>query len=191
MIRKLKVNAVKRYQPHTVTEGCPHCNAENTFEWDPEQEGYKAYCCHCGSEMMLCTECMGADDNPTCKCDWHQCNGECLCFRRCQNNNPTEKTLDKLTDEEYNLLNKIARKTKMDCWFAIDGDEYEGKEWIVDIEEEITYDLKEGIDYLMQGLDCIENFTACNLTSKEVLTLNDLLNKLELPTISNYLGYAQ
>ena len=53
-----------------VTEVCSGCNNENTIIWDCEQDGYVAYCPHCGEKMMLCDACRHADDNPKMFCDW-------------------------------------------------------------------------------------------------------------------------
>jgi len=46
-----------------VTEVCPECGTENTISWDVEDAGYRAYCPHCGTPMLLCSEC--AD-----RCGW-------------------------------------------------------------------------------------------------------------------------
>lgn len=40
-----------------VTEVCPSCEAEVTMIWDVNQDGYKAYCPHCGGRLMLCSMC--------------------------------------------------------------------------------------------------------------------------------------
>ena len=40
-----------------VTEVCPECGAENAISWDVEDAGYRAYCPHCGTPMLLCSEC--------------------------------------------------------------------------------------------------------------------------------------
>lgn len=65
-----------------VVEVCPHCDTENVFVWDVEEEGYKAFCPRCGKEMMLCDECMHADDNQGQACDW---SGKDGCFRNRRN----------------------------------------------------------------------------------------------------------
>lgn len=45
-------------QRGTVTEWCSACETENTIVgWDTEKDGLTAYCPHCGSLMMLCSEC--------------------------------------------------------------------------------------------------------------------------------------
>ena len=54
-------------------EVCPHCGNENVYEnIDPVAVGYKMVCNGCGAEIMLCDECMHADDNPCGKCNWHE-----------------------------------------------------------------------------------------------------------------------
>lgn len=66
-------NPIQQYE---VVEVCPECGAENIMTWDVETEGYVAYCPHCGSKMMLCDECLHADDAKV--CDWCACRG---CYR--------------------------------------------------------------------------------------------------------------
>ena len=84
-----------------------------------------------------------------------------------------------LTIEEYNLLNKIAEKTKTDCWFLIEQDS-DGTDYIYDLEEDVRLDLEVGIDMLMEAIDCKENYESCNLTVDEESVLNELLKKLNL-----------
>lgn len=48
---------IKRTTSTEVTELCSECMSENTFQWDVSQDGYKAYCPHCGSRLMLCGIC--------------------------------------------------------------------------------------------------------------------------------------
>ena len=66
---------------YEITDVCPHCEAENSFPWDTEKDGYVAKCTECGSPMMLCDDCRHADDNPEGMCDWHECNGWSVCWR--------------------------------------------------------------------------------------------------------------
>ena len=51
-------------QEKLIVELCPECGAENAIAWYIEDAGYKAYCPHCGTPMMLCSMC---DREP---CDW-------------------------------------------------------------------------------------------------------------------------
>lgn len=62
-----------------IVEVCPHCEAENTRMWDAEKSGYEIRCSNCHKKMMLCDECLHAEDNLGGKCDWSQKNG---CFRK-------------------------------------------------------------------------------------------------------------
>lgn len=54
----------------TVTEVCPHCEAENTIAWDTDKEGYTAYCPRCGKKMMLCDDCRHSPGFTA--CDWEE-----------------------------------------------------------------------------------------------------------------------
>ncbi len=61
----------EKYYTETV-EVCPHCECENVFSnWDCKTQGYIATCWQCGKQIMLCDECLHADDNPYQYCDWH------------------------------------------------------------------------------------------------------------------------
>lgn len=56
----------------------------------------------------------------------------------------------RLTDDEYNALNQIASKTKMDCWFYIlEEDEHDV---ILDLENNKKLSLEKGISQLMEGI---------------------------------------
>lgn len=71
-------------EPYTeAVEVCPHCVSENVFpNWDVQKQGYVAKCQHCGEEIMLCDECLHADDNECRRCDWHESSdGTGHCFR--------------------------------------------------------------------------------------------------------------
>lgn len=55
-----------------AVETCPHCGSENVFgNWDVETQGYVVKCWQCGNEILLCDECLHADDNSGRRCDWH------------------------------------------------------------------------------------------------------------------------
>lgn len=95
-------------------------------------------------------------------------------------------TVDQLTDDEHDILIKVARNTRMDCWFCLDYDDYEDVDFVLDTENEESYNLKDGIDQLMQGLDCIENIENCNLSVKETMILNKLLERIGLPGLYDY-----
>lgn len=84
-----------------------------------------------------------------------------------------------LTDAEYNVLNKIADRTGMDCWFLINQDRY-GTDYIWDCEESKRMCLSTGIEMLCEGLDCQENYDSCELTEEEDKAFRGLLNKLNI-----------
>ena len=67
-----------------------------------------------------------------------------------------------LTAAQYGVLNKIARRTKMDCWFLIKQDK-NGDDYVYDLEEGASIELADGITGLMEGLDCSENIESCHL----------------------------
>ena len=56
-----------------------------------------------------------------------------------------------LSENEYNALDKIARQTKMDCWFLIEQDE-SGRDYVRDLETGEAFDLKEGVIELVSGI---------------------------------------
>ena len=69
----------------------------------------------------------------------------------------------RLTGDEYNALNQIASKTKMDCWFYIlEEDE---RDVILDLENDKKLSLEEGISQLMEGI--IDPLTEYGLSEEE------------------------
>lgn len=84
-----------------------------------------------------------------------------------------------LTTAEYAVLNKIARRTKMDCWFCIKQTQTR-QDYVFDLEEEIDLDLSMGVGYLMEGLDCPENIESCDLNWIEKSVLVELLKTLDV-----------
>ena len=69
----------KDNEKYLVTETCPHCDGEITLSWDVQLAGYRIHCPVCGEKIMLCDECLHADDNEGRYCDWNKCGG---CFRQ-------------------------------------------------------------------------------------------------------------
>lgn len=57
-----------------------------------------------------------------------------------------------LSSEEYNLLTKIARKSKMDCWFLIKQTK-KGEDYVYDFENRKKISLRTGIRQLMEGIE--------------------------------------
>lgn len=84
-----------------------------------------------------------------------------------------------LTDAEFDVLNEIAYRTGMDCWFYIEQDS-DGTDYVWDCEESKSICLKTGIEMLCEGLDCQENYDSCELTEEEDEVFRGLLNKLNI-----------
>lgn len=83
-----------------------------------------------------------------------------------------------LTAGQYSVLSKIARRTKMDCWFSIK--QLDGQDYVYDLEECMCLELSEGIGYLMEGLDCPENVESCDLNWIEKSVLRELCDLLNI-----------
>lgn len=78
-----------------------------------------------------------------------------------------------LTDKEYNLLNNIATKTRMDCWFSIKQDK-NGNDYIFDLENNKRIALSTGVRELIEGIDNINELLNCD----EIQILIELLINL-------------
>jgi hypothetical protein len=81
-----------------------------------------------------------------------------------------------LTTAQYSVLNKIARRTKMDCWFLIK--QRDDQDYVYDLEEGVDMTLSDGICCLMDGIDCPENLAVCELNWIEKSVLRELCNVL-------------
>jgi len=54
---------------YTVVECCPHCMNEIEMTWDTDTKGFKAFCPVCGKRLMLCDECLHAENSLGCDYD--------------------------------------------------------------------------------------------------------------------------
>ena len=79
-----------------------------------------------------------------------------------------------LTNAEYNVLNKIASQTKMDCWFWLT--EYKNSDCVIDLEEGMVLTLRHGVSMLNDGIVP----ELLNLTAEEIDTYTNLLKELEI-----------
>lgn len=80
-----------------------------------------------------------------------------------------------LSDAEYNVLNRIASQTKMDCWFHIGTDE-NGGDCVFDLENQEWISLRNGVLMLNDGI--VPELT--KLTNEEILVYSDLLQALDI-----------
>lgn len=62
-----------------VVEVCPECGEENIMQWDFERYGLNAFCPACGSQMMLCDECMHREEYDSI-CGSKNADGKCKHF---------------------------------------------------------------------------------------------------------------
>ena len=89
------------------------------------------------------------------------------------------KAYKTLTDYEYNVLSKVARKTGSDCWFVIKQDCH-GTDYVYDWEEGKRMCLRTGVGILADSIDCQENFDNCCLELHERIALCNLFTKLNI-----------
>lgn len=87
------------------------------------------------------------------------------------------KAYKTLTDDEYKVLSKVARKTGSDCWFTLKQDCH-GVDYVYDWEESKRMCLRTGVSILAESIDCQENFDNCYLDYSERKTLQGLFEKL-------------
>lgn len=86
-----------------------------------------------------------------------------------------------LTINECVALNRIARNTKMDCWFSLSTDR-EGYDCVYDLERRRNITLRYGVKLLREGID---GFTADEMRQLGICLLEqeifkNLCKKLEV-----------
>ena len=80
----------------------------------------------------------------------------------------------KLSDDEFNGLNKIASSTKMDCWFYIM--EEVGRDIIWDVENNKILSIEDGVSQLMEGM--VDPITKYGLTEDEIKAVEVLFKQI-------------
>lgn len=83
-----------------------------------------------------------------------------------------------LTDAEYNVLNLIARQTKMDCWFCLDT-YTSGEDYVFDIENSDILTLREGVSQLNEGIV----WELLDLSDEETAAYKNLLKELGIEEV--------
>ena len=81
-----------------------------------------------------------------------------------------------LTCKECEVLNLVARKTKMDCWAWFIFDEVDGS-YCYDLEAGLPISADVAIEQMSEGIDDKELYDQLNLSEDEARTLNELLYK--------------
>lgn len=79
----------------------------------------------------------------------------------------------KLTAEQYNVLMKITRLTKMDCWFDLRQSK-NGYDYVYDLENRTKMSLREGIALLVEGIPDYEYLMSLGLTENEVAVFKEI-----------------
>lgn len=84
-----------------------------------------------------------------------------------------------LSHQEYDVLNRIASNSKMDCWFCIKTRTHHGCEYdyVFDLENHKQMSLRSGVAQLIDGSIDI-NYE--DFTEEEMFTLIKLLGSLML-----------
>lgn len=83
---------------------------------------------------------------------------------------------DSISIEEESVLNLIAIRSKMDCWFDITFDKH-NNQCIYDREEKRFLSLKDGISLLYQGITDLDDYY---LSESQKETFNNLLRRLSI-----------
>ena len=81
-----------------------------------------------------------------------------------------------LSEEQYEVLYKIARKSKMDCWFLIKQHirgKHAGEDYVYDLENGKQMSLRAGVNELAEGVtdQMIDYF----FTDNDIRVLEDVL----------------
>lgn len=79
-----------------------------------------------------------------------------------------------LTQNQYNAVEKIARKSGMDCWFTIKQDAA-GNDSVYDLENKRTLPLRAGIEELAEGVTSYDG-----ISETEIKIFEELLEQLHI-----------
>lgn len=77
-----------------------------------------------------------------------------------------------LSENEYNGLTKVARKTKCDCWFDIRQDK-NGNDYVFDLENRKKISVANGVLQLADAI--VDPLSDYGLTSEEAKAVDDLI----------------
>lgn len=83
----------------------------------------------------------------------------------------------KLSEDEYNALETIASKTKMDCWFSIieSGDE----DLVKDLENDEILTLGNGLSQFSEGI--VDPLSSYGLSDNEINAVINLFKEFDIP----------
>ena len=86
-----------------------------------------------------------------------------------------EKVDDKhLSRDEYDTLDFLATRSRMDCWFMLKTDK-QGNDYVFDLEENKKLSLKDGVAMMYEGLTDLDDY---NLYDGQKEILENLFRRL-------------
>lgn len=85
-----------------------------------------------------------------------------------------EKDNKHLSQIEYDTLDLLATRSRMDCWFMLATD-IQGNDYVVDLEENEKLPLKKGVKLLYEGLTDLDDY---GLTDEQKEVLENLFKRL-------------
>ena len=87
-----------------------------------------------------------------------------------------------LTDPQADVLAKIARRSRMDCWFCLS----QGNDAVFDMETGNTLSLREGVRNLIEGMTDCRDY---DMTEREVQLLSQIAGDLDITESMRHLEY--
>ena len=91
--------------------------------------------------------------------------------------------INKLSNEEFNVLNKISSKSKMDCWFYLKQDK-DGNDYVYDLEQSKELSLTDGISMLDNSITSIDDYELSEDEKCIYISLIYKINSNFFPSIS-------
>ena len=80
----------------------------------------------------------------------------------------------RLTELEYDTVNLLATRSRMDCWFMLETDK-QGNDYIFDLEENKKLTLKKGLEMFYMGLTDLDDY---DLDDEQKEILENLFRRL-------------
>ena len=136
-----------------MKKDCKNC--QHFYRVMAEESGYNPFpCCHLPEDT-------GESPKPLTK--------ECFKQRKEIRRKPMT-----LTQNQYDVVEKIARKSGMDCWFSIKQDAA-GNDSVYDLENKRTLPLRAGIEELAEGVTSYDG-----ISETEIKIFEELLEQLHI-----------
>ena len=82
----------------------------------------------------------------------------------------------RLTELEYDTVNLLATRSRMDCWFMLETDK-QGNDYVFDLEENKKLTLKKGLKMFYMGLTDLDDY---DLVDEQKRVLENLFRRLKI-----------